>query len=148
MHIQLTNGGVALVDAEWFEELNQFKWHQSRGYAVRYVPYSTTKILMHRVVNKTPDRMETDHKNQNRLDNRTTNLRSCTKSQNAMNRGKRADNTSGYKGVTWHKRNRSWYASVYADGRRVHLGSFKDKLEAAKAVEDNIAKYHGKFARI
>jgi hypothetical protein len=47
-----------------------------------------------------------DHINGNKSDNRWLNLREATQSQNMTNTGNRADNSSGYKGVCWHKASR------------------------------------------
>ena len=46
---------------------------------------------------------ETDHRDCNPLNNQRFNLRPATHSQNLMNRKIRSDNTSGFKGVSWHK---------------------------------------------
>jgi len=61
------------------------------------------KVYMHRVVNNTPDNLQTDHINHNQLDNRRINLRSVTNQQNAFNASLNKANTSGTKGVSWSK---------------------------------------------
>src|SRR3990167_10859282 len=77
--IKLTQGKFAIVDNEDFEWLNQWKWHynNSDGYAYRTKVFRRINgkqpkehISIHRLINKTPKGMETDHINHNRLDNR------------------------------------------------------------------------------
>src|SRR5260221_205877 len=99
-----------IVDDEDYEYLNQWKWHlSSNGYAVRrpYIKGSEktgqkhTVVWMHRVINNTPAGRDTDHINRDRLDNRRSNLRTATFSQNSMNKGLSKSNTSGIKGISW-----------------------------------------------
>lgn len=53
-----------------------------------------------------------DHINGNPSDNRFCNLREATRSQNMHNQGVCSNNTSGYKGVCWHKSNQKWEACI------------------------------------
>ena len=57
---------------------------------------------------------EVDHKNRDKLNNSLFNLRWSTCSDNCLNRGIRCDNTSGYKGVCYHIRNKNkkWCGSM------------------------------------
>src|SRR4030066_2184242 len=109
--IKLTRGKVAIVDDEDYEWINQWKWHcNGQGYAERHcdIPGKRTMIKMHRLILNTPNGMETDHINHNRLDNRKSNLRVRTRSQNAINTPIRSSNTSGKKGVDWKKNVGKW----------------------------------------
>src|SRR3990172_3465377 len=63
-----------------------------------------------------------DHINGNKLDNRWCNLREATMAQNKANEGLRSSNTSGLKGVSWHKAAKKWRAYIGATGE--HLGLF------------------------
>ena len=87
--IPLTQGKVAIVDDEDYTWLMQWKWHSSYGYAMRRERTWSGKqkgIFMHRVVNKTPLGLETDHINRNKLDNRKENLQSVTHQENTCNK--------------------------------------------------------------
>jgi hypothetical protein len=76
------------------------------------------------------------------------NLRPATKSQNAANRGKTCNNTSGFKGVWWRRRYRKWQATIGVNGKRFYLGMF-DTPEAAHAAYAAAAqRLHGEFARV
>lgn len=47
----------------------------------------------------------------------------------------RADNTSGYRGVSWHKKLNKWYSYINIKGKKKHLGMFENKEDAAKAYD-------------
>jgi len=151
--IPLTKGKFTIVDDKNYEWLNQWKWQiDSDGYAVRSVSikeeYKGNKKRMHRVIMNTPEGMETDHINGNRLDNRRQNLRICTRAENVRNCKKHRDNHSGYKGVYWNKREKKWRASIRIGKQDIHLGYFKSTIEAARAYNKKAKKLFGKFARI
>jgi len=139
--IPLTKGKFAIVDDEDFEFLNQWKWHFSdAGYAHRsqYIrkgvgKYTSKIIRMHRIVNDTPEGLFTDHINQDKLDNRKSNLRVAGKSLNGLNRGKNKNNTSGHKGVYWDKWSDKWKAELKIRGKKLSLGRFLDIKDAVKA---------------
>lgn len=63
-----------------------------------------------------------DHRDRNRLNDAWQNLRQCTNAENSWNRGKRSDNTSGFVGVTWNKKRRSWQAQIKVNGKNRVLG--------------------------
>ena len=92
--------------------------------------------------------MPTDHINGDGLDNRKQNLRTCTHTENMRNRGKSKNNTSGFKGVSWHKRGKTWDAKIAHNKKLMHIGSFKDKEVAAKAYDRKAIELHGKFAKL
>lgn len=89
-----------------------------------------------------------DHINEIKADNRLANLRLATRNQNGYNKGKPKTNTSGYKGVHWHKRDKHWRAQIAFDGKHVNLGGFATAEEAYVAYCTAAAKYHGEFANM
>jgi hypothetical protein len=93
-------------------------------------------------------KQDVDHINMNRSDNRWINLRQCSRIQNTYNTGRRPHNTSGFKGVTFHKATGKWEAQIRANGRSTHLGLAETPEDAAKLYEAAAAKYHGEFARV
>ena len=103
---------------------------------------------MHRVILKTPKGMDTDHRNGDGLDNRRCNLRICTKSQNSINRKMQSNNTSGYRGVYWHKRDKKWLAHIKIDGKKINFGYCSTKEQAAEAYNEAAKKHYGEFARL
>ena len=138
--IELTKGKFAIVDAENFDCLNQWKWYFSNaGYANRsqYIKrgvgkYNSKTIRMHRLINGTPKGLFTDHINQNKLDNRKSNLRVATKSLNGLNRGRNKNNTSGYRGVYWDSWSNKWKVELKVNGKKISLGRFLDIKDAVK----------------
>lgn len=151
--IPLTQGKFAKVDDEDYEELIKYKWCAGRfrggkWYAMTASNHEGKKssVFMHRVLNNTPKGMATDHINGDGLDNQKDNLRSCTASQNGRNVGLWKTNKSGYKGVSWCKETRNWRALIYVGGRKIHLGMFRDVLEAASAYRKAELDYGKEFA--
>lgn len=77
---------------------------------------------------------EIDHINQQKLDNRIANLRDVTNSINQRNVARKANNTSGVTGVTWHKQRGKWCAQASVNGKHCHLGLFDELNEAETAA--------------
>lgn len=91
---------------------------------------------------------EIDHINGDRLDNRLENLREATRSENQCNRGALASNTSGYPGVTWHKKSKAWAVRVMKNGKTRALGYFKDLELAGLVATEARSLYHGNYAKV
>lgn len=148
-HIKLTNGGFAICSDEDFAKLSGYKWFHMKDRNQTYVVRSGTKngqlIRMHAEVFGAPN---PDHKNGNGLDNRRENLRAATAAQNQMNRGKHAHASSPYKGITWLRFDRKWWARIKVGGKRLDLGRFSDERAAALAYNEAAIKHFGEFARI
>ena len=86
-----------------------------------------------------------DHINGNGLDNRRSNLRPASRSQNGANRGAPSNNTSGFKGVTRFRL--KWMAKIQVHGRTIHLGLFATPQEAARAYDTAALEHFGEYAR-
>ncbi len=146
----------AIVDDDDFEETSRFNWHLTAyGYAARGITCRTAAgkklrktVFLHRVINKTPEDLFTDHINHDKLDNKKQNLRNCTKQQNAMNRKQRRPDTPT--GVQPHTRDGvflgKWIAWIGVNGKRIHLGYFDTKEEAAICRKNAAPLYHGTFS--
>jgi hypothetical protein len=145
--IPLTQGKIAIVDAADYAWLSQYKWHASKKgynwYACRN--YNRSIVYMHRVIMNAPKGMLVDHIDHNSLNNRRSNLRVCTSSENHQNR-ERTRGTSNYKGVYREKRYRKWRASVHFEGRNYYLGSFSNEVDAAKAYDKKAGELFGEYA--
>ena len=103
------------------------------------------KIKLHRFVIDVPKNKIIDHINHNVLDNRKNNLRICTQNDNAKNKSKQINNTSGRVGVTWDKQTNKWLAQIQVNGKNIKLGRFKNKEEAIRAREEAELKYFGEY---
>jgi hypothetical protein len=91
---------------------------------------------------------EIDHKDRDRSNNRWSNLRLATTSQNQANTGLQIRNTSGIKGVNWAPRHKAWKARISVNGRRLFLGMFKSKEAAAAAYQEAAKTHFGEFANL
>ena len=147
-YIPLTQGKFAIVDAEDYDWLSQYKWYASKQgtsfYACR-VKGSTT-VSMHREIMKAPKGLMCDHKNHNSLDNRKSNLRLCTRAQNQYNKCAKKNCLSRYKGVILRRDCRKWSARIGFNYKRIHLGHFFDEIKAALAYDNKAIELFGEFA--
>lgn len=152
-------GHEVLFDREDLFTLMEFPWQLRRsrenaGYylkATRKLTSGTQMFCFHRMVfGPIQDGMLVDHINGNTLDNRKVNLRLCDRSQNAFNRGKAKNNTSGFKGVYLDRskfRPRPWRAAFKARNKNINVGMFATAEEAYAAYCEAVKKYHGEFGR-
>jgi hypothetical protein len=88
-----------------------------------------------------------DHIDGDKTNNKIKNLREATISQNLCNRGANSNGTSGYKGVSFHKKNLNWCAYITLNRKRKFLGSFDTPQKAHKAYCEAALKMHGDFAK-
>jgi hypothetical protein len=148
--IKLTKNKFAIVDDEDFVFLNQWKWcYNENGYATRGTHKKingkriSINYSMHRQVNNTPEGFDTDHINQNKLDNRKSNLRTVTHQQNSFNYSPTKNNTSGCRGISWFKRDKKWLTQITLNGKTVHLGYFNKIKDAILARHNAELQYYG-----
>jgi hypothetical protein len=90
---------------------------------------------------------EIDHEDLDGANNKWSNLRRASKSQNQANRPTPLNNTSGIKGVFWDKRCQKWQAQIMVNGVRIGLGNYLILDEAGAAYRAAAEKYFGQFAR-
>lgn len=107
-------------------------------------------VLMHRLImnpnNWDHNNNEVDHINGVRWDNRRSNLRIVTHSENMRNVGRRSDNSSGYKGVSYNKRDNLWSVNIRVDGKQ-HSECYHTKEEAIAARKQLEKEHYGDFVR-
>jgi len=141
--IRLTNGGMALVDEDDYERVNQYKWYLTpNGYA-KCTSHIGLRFL-HQFVMRTTE--ELDHINGDRVDCRSENLRTTNRSLNLANSNGRGG-SSRFKGVYWNKRNQKWIANITVNYKCKYLGSFTNEEDAAKAYDEAAKEAFGDYAR-
>lgn len=91
---------------------------------------------------------DVDHIDRNPLNNDLDNLREVTVRENVLNSRMKSTNTSGFRGVNWHKNRQKWQASIQSEGKQLHLGRFTSKEEAARAYDKAAKELHGEFAQL
>lgn len=153
--IPLSKGYFTIVDDDDYEQLAKHKWtalvtgqNIKRVYAYRRFGPRKQRgtIYLHREISAPPDGFQVDHINHNTLDNRKENLRHATCSQNtAHNRHARGE--TGFRGVALDKRKKIPSYRVMCR-RGEYIGTFSDKLEAARAYDAAALKHFGEFAKL
>jgi len=144
-----------------------FRWRINRGRIKKGVQAGTllfgrntyihlriggAKYLAHRVAwllctKQDPLESQIDHIDGNSCNNRITNLRIATNTQNCYNSKRPKNNTSGYKGAYLDRRSNRWGACIRVDGQSVWLGTFDTSELAHMAYSKAAAELHGEFAR-
>lgn len=140
-----SNGEEFWFDLEDYDKIKDYHWClASEGYIRnRY------GVGIHRIIMGMPDKKyDIDHKHgrNSRHDNRKQNLRIATRSQNVINVGLKANNTSGCTGVVLNKKLNKWVARITVNGTKIYLGlfdKFDDAVDARKAAEE---KYFGEWS--
>jgi hypothetical protein len=104
---------------------------------------------MHRFIMNAPDGLDVDHiRPMDTLDNRRSNLRLATESQNAMNRRIQSNSETGCKGVSRTAKSGNYRARITINGEVICLGTRKTKKAASALYWEAALKYHGEFARL
>ena len=143
--IPLTQGKFAIVDEDIYADLSRFNWCAVKVSGHVYAKRTDTKEYMHVLIVGIKG-LETDHVSGDTLDNRKSNLRAVTKSQNQMNKIS-TGRTSKYKGVSITQ-SRTWCARIKSGSVIYNLGTFTSEEEAAR-MYDNAARFHHReFARL
>jgi len=155
--IYLAKGVNAIIDSDDYDKIKDYKWSCSKlGYVSSvinsYKPGQKRNkiqktIYLHKLIMGESSKF-IDHIDGNSLNNRKSNLRFCTQMENSRNQSIKSNNTSGYKGVSWSKSMRKWEASISPNYKRIVLGYFINKIEAAIAYNEAAIKYFGRFAKL
>ena len=127
-------GEEFFFDKDYYEDFKQYCWRKEKfGYIVTTDNKTGKELRMHRMVANCPDDKIVDHIDHNTVNNRSTNLRICTQLENCKNYGMKSNNSSGFNGVMWNKRNKKWIASITVNYKKIYLGSFSNKQDAIEA---------------
>lgn len=141
-----------LYDESDHEIVNRYTWHIigfEYPYAITWVRDIKVRykaVRMHRLILGVYDNRIVDHRNRNTLDNRRSNIRICTHSENSKN--KKGSGKSKFLGVHFLNKINKWVARIQTGVERKHLGVFESESDAAKAYDAAARIYHGEFANL
>jgi hypothetical protein len=144
VHIKLTKGKVAVIDARDYFAIGLFRWVYSES--VPGFGYASTSVMgkavrMHTAVGSLCGITGLiDHRNRDTLDNTRMNLRPATRRQNVSNRG--PCGSCRFKGVRWDKGARKWRVAVASK----HVGLYSTAEEGAMAYDVAAREVFGEFA--
>jgi hypothetical protein len=151
--IPLSRGLVALVDDADYEPLTTgHKWfaspHRNTFYAKRMTTSPSgnrSTEYLHRLL--LPDAPRIDHCNGNGLDNQRANLRVATGSQNQINRGLDRTNSTGFKGISFHRKTGLWHACLIWQGVKRSGQYHATPEDAARAYDALVRQHAGEYGR-
>lgn len=129
------------IDKEDYEKVSEHRW----GLDGKYVTRNSDGKRLHRFILDDPIDV-IDHINRDTFDNRKSNLRICKPRQNNMNRGPQKNNSIGYKGVSYNKKTKKYYAQLQNNGDRYFVWNLRTPEEAAIEYDKLALKYFGEFA--
>ena len=135
----------AIIDLDDIEKCKKYKWSLKydktiKNFYIHATFYNIKKITLHRYIMNCPNDKVIDHINHNPLDNRKCNLKICTILENLQNK---KNNTSGYVGVSFFKRDKTWEANITVNKKKILLGRYKDINKAIQARKEAEKKYFG-----
>lgn len=134
---------VLLDDSDYDNVVAAGPWRLQQRF---YVQRDRKPYMLHRfILGVTDPKVLVDHRDRNPLNNRRSNLRFASASQNAANRRKNT-HSSRFLGVTWDKTRRKWRAQILDNGKYRNLGRFTDEKLAARAYDDAAREVFGEFA--
>lgn len=131
VYIDNDKNKVMLCDLDDWKILRDYYWREDHeGYAIAINNYKI--IRFHReVLNLNDPKVQVDHINGIKLDNRKINLRQCSNQENSFNKYENSNNTSGYKGVYWDKDRKKWRGAIQYNGQSIKSSKRYDTPEEA-----------------
>lgn len=139
------------IDKQDLDLFNSYIWHiEKRKSGIEYLGTRILDkiVLFHWILIDKQTGMEIDHINGNGLDNRRENLRICTHKQNMYNKKLYKNNKSGYKGVYMQTGRNKFSVQIRVNGKKIRLGNFKNKEDAAIMYDKSAKLYFGEYARL
>lgn len=152
IRISVGHGQEAIIDASDYPLIAPYWWYARHDERRWYVLTGSLwkeqgSVQMHRLIlGLTDPTVWVDHKDSNGLNNRRSNLRIATASQNMANARLSKKNRSGYKGVQF--RDGLWRVCITKDRQAIWVGSFKTAEEGARAYDIKAREFFGEFARL
>lgn len=149
MEIPLTQGQVAIIDDGDAELVAPYKWYANKRHGIFYAVASGgpgVLIRMHRLILGLAPGEIGDHRDGDGLNNRRSNLRRATPTQNQQNKKINRLARNAFKGIFEEDPGR-WAAKIRVNGRRIRKFGFSSPEEAARAYDQLAREHFGEFAR-
>ena len=140
------NNNYCTIDKEDYDKVTQGYWGKYKNCNYFASTINGKKHWLHRYIMSVNKGEYVDHIDGNFDDYRKKNLRICNNAENNRNRGLQKNNTSGYAGVGWAKREQKWRARIKVDGKEMHLGFFDNRNDAIFAKKQAEERYFGEFS--
>ena len=142
-----SKGKEFYFDLEDYDKVKKYCWFEAvtpQGYHM----LQTNTQATHKIITMSQLLVGVwyDHINRNPFDNRKTNLRPCSQSENARNKSIPSHNSSNVIGVSWRKDRQKWRAFIQINNTYRHLGYFISKNDAIKTRLLAEKEYFGEFA--
>lgn len=156
-----TSNGVEFeIDEEDVDRVAAYRWYGfkpdgKKTYIFRTIStrlssgkWKTQSVYLHRFLIDAPSGLSVDHKDNNSLNNRRSNLRLATQSQQNQNTKKLNPSTasSRFKGVSFNKKRNAWEVYIHDKRKKVIIGYFQNEEEAAHAYDNAARSRYGEFA--
>ena len=126
-------------DLEDYDKIKNYCWCiDANGYVINY----NEKIFMHILIMNPNNGDCVDHIKHLKFDNRKSELRIVSHSQNNMNKKKQKNNTSGTPGVSFHKASNRWFAYIKINNKqkRIYANTKEEAIKFRKQLEDEYFK--------
>ena len=111
-----SKGEEFYFDLEDYDKIKDYTWHIDEN---GYVANTKESLFMHRVIMNPDNDKYIDHIYHKKYDNRKSQLRIVTGSQNGYNRQIQSNNTSGITGVYFHKPSNKWVAYTKINNKQI-----------------------------
>ena len=138
-----------LVDDEDYDQIIQYNWHigrQKSKFRVERNHKAGIRRLHRFILNISDPSIQVDHIDRNPLNNQKNNLRIVSVTENNRNIALSKRNTSGYKGVSWHKTANKWTVRIHYNGKYHSCGLYDNVKDAARAYNEKALEYYKEFA--
>lgn len=156
---------IYMVDSEYIEWMKKYTWYSGdrnnhpyllakensgigkRRTLIFHIEIMNYEIDKFKKENKYYEkRVIVDHIDGDCTNNLKSNLRVRTQSENNMNKKIQGNNTTGFVGVSWHKKQKMWSSIISVNGETIYLGSFYYMRNALRARINSENEYFGEHS--
>jgi len=138
---------IVVIDKEDLSFFAKYKWSVDKDKKVVCTINNEDERFLSRILLKPNEFDYVDHIDRNTLNNSKRNLRICSSQENNRNRIANSNSSSKYKGVHFCSTKNRWIARIRENYKIIHLGTFKNEEDAAKAYDKKARIMHKDFGR-